>query len=254
MRLIHKTATILLAWCGAQPLAADGLPQPFTAHYVGSKRILLFDVSAEATVRLERFAQHIRYTSRSEIRWSFYRRQFYDCSIIAIEGGKLYPRQYRHTDSGSDKYRVDTTFDWAAASARTVRGDSPEPRVVPLQWPTWDTLSVQVAIIDAAPRQLPGSESGAAVIERGKLARYTLRYNGEVATDSRLPGLRVVQVVSEKGGASDGENDSGSALWLAPEQHWVPVKIELDDVVLQLLELPDIEAVDEGSEEAVPQC
>jgi hypothetical protein len=216
--------TLLISWTivSTGSLAAP-LPQPFTAKYQGNKRVLIFNVSATSEIQLSRSNKYIKYTSRSKISWSLFKRKFLDCSIIRIDDGLMYPLEYQHIDKSNDKFNVMVTFDWENKQATTIRGDKSNPIVVNISWPTWDPMSLQLAIITAAPNQAPGSNQALQVLEKGKLLQYNLDFIGEVETDTTLPGIKVFEVLSKK-------NNGGGTLWLAPDFHWTPVKIRIDDV------------------------
>lgn len=226
---------------------ATPLPQPFTAKYQGSKRVLIFNVSATSEIQLSRSNKYIKYTSRSKISWSLFKRKFLDCSIIRINDGLMYPLEYQHIDKSNDEFNVMMKFDWEKRRATTTRGDKPNPIVVDIGWPTWDPMSLQLFIITAAPSQVAGSKQALQVLEKGKLFHYNLHFVGEVETDLTLPGVKVFEVLSEK-------NNGGGALWLAPDFHWTPVKIRIDDVYLNLQAQPTFEQVDMGNANEIPQC
>jgi hypothetical protein len=240
--------TLLISWTivSTGSLAAP-LPQPFTAKYQGNKRVLIFNVSATSEIQLSHSNKYIKYTSRSKISWSLFKRKFLDCSIIRINDGLMYPLEYQHIDKSNDKSNVMVTFDWENKRATTIRGDKSNPIVVNISWPTWDPMSLQLAIITAAPNQAPGSNQALQVLEKGKLLQYNLDFIGEVETDTTLPGIKVFEVLSKK-------NNGGGTLWLAPDFHWTPVKIRIDDVYLNLQALPTFEQADTDDADEIPQC
>jgi len=226
---------------------ATPLPEPFTAKYQGSKSVWLFNVSATLEIKLSRSNKYIKYTSHSEISWSIFKRKFLDCSIIRINDGLMYPLEYQHIDKSKDEFNVLMTFDWVNSRATTIKGNKPNPIVVDISWPTWDPMSLQLAIITAAPSQAPGSFQVHHVLEKGRLFKYNLSFIGEVETNITLPGIKVFEVLSEK-------NNGGGTLWLAPKFHWTPAKIQIDNVVFNLQAPPTFEQVDTGDADEIPQC
>lgn len=234
------------------PLFAD-IPEPFTARYAGEKRIALIKARATLDLALERHGDYLKYTSHSEVRWSFYRREFYDCSILELHsdqqhGDQLRPLEYQHIDEGDSDNDVHTRFDWQQQRAITQRADETEPRINDIQWPAWDPMSFQVALMAIAPEQAPGSTQDHSMVERGKRRDYRVTFAGSSA-DSESPG--VYRVSSER---LNSDKQVSNALWLAPDHHWVPQRIQIDDVAIDLQAAPVLTPVNNQPVTEPPTC
>jgi len=70
----------------AHTVSADTLPKPFSAQYAGAEKVGPFTVNATLNLQLTRTGNYLKYTSNREIKWSFYNRKFYDCSVMVSEG------------------------------------------------------------------------------------------------------------------------------------------------------------------------
>lgn len=226
----------------------ETLPKPFMAKYAGEEKVAVFTVNAALDLELSRVGDYLKYTSNSQLKWSFYDRKFYDCSIIKIDKDKkLWPVEYLHVDEGDPDNRIETKFDWDAKTVTTHRPDKDKPRSYDITWPTWDPMSLQIALMTIAPQQKKGATQKYASIEKGKLREYEVTFNGEVKTQTHLPDIQVVEVLTVRG-------DNTGGLWFAPNYGWVPAKIQIDEVTIDLQEHPTFTEQQTASSGDVPSC
>ncbi len=231
----------------ALPCAATENALPFIAQYEGKKKIFLFTATAKAQLELHRSGQYLKYDMRSTVTWSILKRKFYDCSIIRLDGDKMLPLEYLHIDDSNREFNVRSRFDWDNGKAETTLGDASSPKIVDLTWPTWDPMSFQLALLTLAPARAPGSSESHHVLERGTLKQHSVHFNGAVAITSKLGNLNAYEVITKK-------TKGGAALWLAPDLSWVPARITIEDVTIDLIAAPTIKNVAEDADGLAPQC
>ncbi|MEW5756087.1 MAG: DUF3108 domain-containing protein [Pseudomonadota bacterium] len=240
-------AILLLLLLTAATSLADDQIRPFIAHYEGKKKVLLFTVTANARVELTRTGQYLKYVMDSTVKWSVFKRKFYDCSLIRLDQHGMKPLEYLHVDESNKEFNVKSSFDWESNKAVTVLGSSAEPTTVDITWPTWDPMSFQVALMSAAPVQSIGKSDPYQVLERGKLKQHQVTFNGDRALDTRLGNMKVYEIISRK-------TKGGAALWLAPDYGWIPARITIDDVTIDLNAAPASKDRGEVTDNQVPHC
>jgi hypothetical protein len=237
---------IALLSLGAACLANEGV-QPFRGQYEGHRKIALFTATARATLELRRSASFILYTMQSTVTWSVLERRFRDCSVIQVDGHRLLPLEYLHVDEASPRFNVHTRFDWATHQASTLLGTAAGAAVTSINWPTWDPMSFQVALIALAPHAAPGQGEAHSVVERGVLKQHHVSFTGAVPLASLGRHVQAHEVVSRK--------DSGrAALYLLPEDAWRPSRVTIDDVTIDLIGSPVANAPQPLPEGEVPRC
>jgi len=77
--LIARFTTLVLLVAvalGSTAVFANGVPEPFAARYIGSKKIAFLTARAQATIELRKHRGHLRYTIDSVVRLAFYKRRF----------------------------------------------------------------------------------------------------------------------------------------------------------------------------------
>lgn len=224
-------AAVVVCCVGASAMAAseperDG-PHPFRGTYEGRTNIALMTATARAEIDLRRTTRFIRYTMHSTVTWSFLERRFRDCSVIRLEGGRMWPLEFVHVDESKPALDVHTVFDWQNQQATTTLGHSPAPTVLAIDWPTWDPMSYQVALIGLAQRARPGDRETHHVIERGALKQHRVSVSGPVPFISLGRPVQALEMVSQK--------DKGSVtLLVSSESPLRPLRIVLDDVAIDL--------------------
>lgn len=243
VRAVASGLTLAVACAAAGP--ADAL-RDFSTSYKGSTRVLLLlPAHAEASLRLQRSARHIVYTMNTTVRLPFVERSFYDCSVLRIEDMRLLPLQYAHLDAGDPALDVRSRFDWTTGQVSTQLGRADKATTQPVQWPTYDPMSLQVALMAAASHRAAGDAEAHQVLERGALKIHRVYFGGLQAT----PAGALHEVVSRKVGS-----DKSIVLLLASRPVWQPLRITLEGLT--------IERVDAGTsfepaglaDEPAPQC
>lgn len=228
--------------------AAAQVPPPFSGHYEGSTKIALLTATARAEIELKRSARYILYTMESTVTWAFLERRFRDCSVLRIDGDRMWPLEYLHVDESSPKFDVHTRFDWLQNRATTRLGTAADTSSADIAWPTWDPMSFQVALIALAPQRQSGVTETHHVIERGASKRHQVSFAGVTALPGAPPGVQAHEIVSRK-------DDKGRvALYLAPPPSWQPLRIDIDDITIRLAGSPAGGASQALAEEPVPVC
>lgn len=242
---------VALFWAApaaATSVAGDNV-RAFAGQYEGQKKVAMLMATAKAQVELRRSARFIVYTMNSTVNWAMLERKFRDCSVIRVDGDKLLPLEYVHIDESDAKHNVRTRFDWKEKKATTVLGKSLEPVVTPIAWPAWDPMSFQVALISQAQKRAAGDSEKHQVVERGVAKEYQVSFSGVAPLLAKGQRVQAHEVIGRK--ASGGQ----VALHLWPEQSWRPLKIAIDDVVVELANTAAAGAVVSGlPQEQTPQC
>jgi hypothetical protein len=230
----------------AQPVGAADPLTSFTARYEGSKRLVLLTARAHASLRLQRSKQHIVYTMDTRVKLAFIERAFHDCSVIRIDGERLLPLQYLHRDHADPDLDVRTRFDWALGQASTRLGRQQEATTLPLAWPTWDPMSLQVALMAAASRHAAGGTETHRAVERGVLKMHQVQFAGPV----QAPQGPVYEVTSRKAGS----DDAPIVLLLTPQPAWQPLRITIEGVTIERVGAGPAGDPPDLPDDAVPQC
>lgn len=229
-RKLGLRCTIALLLClAAFGAPAQTLPAPFSAEYEGSK----FPLSAQVTIALARAGDYYRYTLRGTVWAAFFKwADVYDCSLLRVDGDTFQPLEYVHRDSHDSRRDVHTRFDWKQRVARTRRGGGTAEEVIPLPLAAWDPMSIQVRLradVAAAER---GTERSYELIEKGKIKHRRVRFDGVGKLGSDRDVLQVVKVETV-GGKHD------NAFWFAKNYAWLPVRVSMSGVTLNLVSPPE---------------
>lgn len=249
-RMVRRAAaaSCLAAWALATQasLASDAV-QPFSGDYAGSRRIALFTATAQARIELRRSTQYILYTMHSTVRWAFLKRQFYDCSVLRIEEDRMVPVEYVHADASDPALDVLTRFDWSERKATTQLGAGPNAAALELDWPTWDPMSFQVALIWLSQQRRPGETELHRVVERGVLKNHQVHFSGTVPMLRAGREVQAQEIVSHK--------DQGQVvLYLLPQPPWRPLRVSFEEVTMDLDGTSAMVVPEPLPEGLVPQC
>lgn len=205
------------------PVAAKDIPRPFSATYIGRPYVV---GKLETVITLERIGGHLKYTMLSKASAPFYRNEFYECSVMAVRGERLYPLEYKHTDTKDAAKNVSVRFDWDANAASVTRADGQPTRITGLVWPVWDPLSLQVGIMTDIINEKFGTEKMYRLLERGTVNDRRLRRVVEDGADTDTASRKTVRVERADGGAP--------RLWFAREHGYIPVTIEFKNIRVEL--------------------
>lgn len=235
------TATFLVV---SAPVVAKDVPRPFSATYIGRPYVV---GKLETAITLERIGGHLKYTMSSKASAPFYRNEFYECSVMAVRGERLYPLEYKHTDQKDAAKNVSVRFDWDANAATVTRADGQQTRITGLVWPVWDPLSLQVGIMTDLINGEFGTEKVYRLLERGAVNDRRLRRVVEDGTDTDTVSRKAVRVERADGGAP--------RFWFAKEHGYIPVTIELKNIRVELATEPPGATRDAASPNGeMPRC
>lgn len=221
------------------------MPAPFEAQYTGSK----FPLSAKVTAGLSRRGDYYRYTMRSAVYMAFYKvTETYDCSVLHVRDGALYPLEYVHRDRRTSRRNLHTRFDWSSRTARTTRGDGAVLEVDELPRPAWDVMSIHMRLRADAAAAAPGAERHYAILEKGVLTRQRAKHEGVETTEVDGVTLRAAKMALES-------PKRASAFWFAPDHAWLPVRITVGGITIELTSPPEQAARRvEPPAETAPRC
>lgn len=238
--LIARFTTLVLLVAvalGSTAVFANGVPEPFAAHYIGSKKIAFLTARAQATIELRKHRGHLRYTIDSVVRLAFYKRRFHDCAVVAIVPDGLQAVEYWHRDDGDPSLNVTTRFDWDNRIARTELGQGGEVISQALEGPSWDPLSFQLALMARAIAKQTKEVAQYRVIERGSLKHHEVHF----AAHDNANSTDMFNIVSFK--------DKGRIeLDLLPTKRFEPKRLMIEGVAFSRTEqvVPTAEFADTG--------
>lgn len=228
--LLLRPALVLLGLLGAASAPAGAsapVPAPFTARYEGHR----FPLSARATLALSRHGEFYRYTLRGAVYLGFFKgTEIYDCSVMQLHEGVLRPLEYVHRDSRKPTRNLRTRFDWARGIARTEGGDG-RVRELALAQPSWDVMSVQVRLRRDVADASPGAVFEYPVVYRGELRRQRARVEDRETIDTDAGRVHATRVRSEDARRTN-------FFWFAGDYAWLPVRLTVSDVTLELASPP----------------
>jgi hypothetical protein len=212
----------------AAPTPADALPAPFEANYEGSR----FPFSASATIALQRMGDYFRFSMRGSVRAAFFKwTDIYDCSVLRLQDGQFFPVEYVHRDSREPERNALTRFDWTNRAMRTTRGDGAVQVLEDLPPVAWDLMSIQVRLRADVAGAARGAELVYPVIEKGHVRKRRLTV---ASVDEMQANEQTLKVV--KAEANDGSHRH--QFWFAPNYAWLPVRVSIGDVTLDLVSPP----------------
>ena len=241
-----RLAAIVIAalLTAATPVAAIEIPKSFSATYLGRPYMV---GKLEAVITLQRSGDHLKYTMRSKASAPFYSNEFYECSVMALRGERIYPLEYKHTDKNNAAKNLTGRFDWNTNTATVTRADGKETRITGLVWPVWDPLSLQVGIMtDLLNGKLEG-EKGYRLLDRHGARERRLRIAGEEQIKTATASLNAVTV--------ERIGNNPERFWFARGHGYMPVQIEIKNFRLELASDP-VQAMREpaSADSSVPHC
>ncbi|HEX7045005.1 MAG TPA: DUF3108 domain-containing protein [Burkholderiales bacterium] len=221
--------TALALILAVAPAAAAELPAPFEAKYTGRR----FPLRAEATLRLERLGDYLRYTMRASVAMGFYElTETYDCSVMQVQDGALHPLEYRHRDRRDGERAVRIQFDREHRRARVLRGNGSVTELEQLPSPAFDVMSIQVRLRADAPALGPEETREYAVVEKGGLRSHRVRRAGTESVPANGVAVQALKLAAESPRRT-------STFWFAPAYGWLPVRMEVGGVTLTLASPPE---------------
>ena len=157
-------------------------------------------------------------------------------SVGDLEAGRFRPREYHFRREGTEAGRsLDLTFDWTHGRAAITSEGKPWSMEVPAG--AQDKLSVLLAVrqdLDATQ-----DERSYRVADGGRLKTYSFRVLGRES----LPGPAGERDTMALERSKDGR-EVDYRLWMAPDLHQLPVRIERDEAgSLYVMELTRIEGL-----------
>ena len=242
---MSRVAAALALLSIAAPSTADELPVPFEANYEGIK----FPFSAQATIALQRIGDYYRYSLRGSVRAAFFKwGDIYDCSVLHIRDGGFSPMEYVHRSSRTPDRNVAMRFDWEHRSVHITRGDGTAQDIGDLPPIAWDFMSVQLRLRADVAAAKPGTQLTYELVEKDQVRIRHLTVQG--LDDMRLQD-RMLKVT--KAEAEEGRHHQ--EFWFAKNYAWLPVRVSIDGVSLDLASPPENAArAAAPAADAPPRC
>ena len=207
---------------------AQSLPVPFEADYEASKSVL----SAKAKIKLSRMGEYYKYTMRSVVYFGFLKLgEAYECSVLHVIGNRLYPVKYVHQKEGEKLPKVQTRFDWTRKTITTTLGDGRERKIENVQYPAWDIFSIHLGLLMEVSSAHRTGQSEYSVVHKGRLTSHRASFEGIETVTTSGDSLQTVKV-KVRG------PKRANWFWFAKDFAWLPVRIDISDVVLQLVSPP----------------
>lgn len=230
MNVKRAHAVVVLGLCiyGASA-AAFTLPAPFEAEYEGSR----FPLKAKAKISLSRAGDYYRYTLRGSVHAAMYKwTEVYDCSVVQLRAHEFYPLEYVHRDKRNPRRNIQARFDWQRRSVRIATGDGGEQQLDDLPRVAWDLMSVQLQMRADVPGAAPGTNFDYAVVGKDKITHHRATVEAIEPVDGNKYALEAVKIRAQ---GPKGVN----FFWFAKDYAWLPVRIDLGGVTLQLVSSPE---------------
>ena len=205
--------------------AAKELPHEFTANYALE---MFGTVLARATYTLEHTEHGVtmKQSTRPAGLVALLRDDKIDVrSDMVVNNGQLLLVNYDYDYTGDDKDRdVRFKIKWEANHKQELVGKASgvyEGRDVDIviDNPVWDPLSIQVPIMLDAQKNLPPHKHG--LFMKGEFKHYLFENHGREKIAFNGAEFDAVKI-----GGRETERDRAMFVWMVPELHNIPVKIE----------------------------
>ncbi|UCB54734.1 MAG: DUF3108 domain-containing protein [Thiotrichales bacterium] len=205
--------------------SAKELPHEFSANYALE---MFGTVLARATYTLEHTEDGLTMTqsTRPAGLIAMLRNDKIDVrSDMIVDNGRVLLVNYSYTHTGDEKDRnIRFNIDWKANNKQELAGKATgiyEGKAVDidLQNPVWDPLSIQVPIMLDANKKLPPHEHG--LFMKGEFKHYLFENHGNETFRYNGTAFAAVKIVGR-----ETKRDRAMYVWLLPELHNIPVKIE----------------------------
>jgi len=249
LNIPHKVrlAAALLLFPITVAALADGLPAPFEATYEGAK----FPFSARATIGLQRMGDYYRYEMRATVHATVFKwTDIYDCSLMRIEEEQFYPIAYVHRDSRDADHNRQARFDRERHAVDLRRGSVGAQVIENVPKDAWDLLSVQMRLRADVANAAPGAELTYDVVEKDEIKARRLKVGGR--DEAWLNGQTMGVVKAESIGR---EAKHRHEFWFAADYAWLPVRVSVGGVTLDLVSPPkDAARVSAPSADSPPRC
>jgi hypothetical protein len=199
----------------------------------------------ESVHTLERENDHYRFRSVTEaqgIARLLRRNPIVEQSLFELYDGAPRPLEFR-LDDGTRKGEDDVTidFDWPSGTAHVATEDGSMD--LPLEPGVHDRATLQLALmLELAERGVPASH---ALIDDASVKTYSYEVSGQETLDTPAGTHDTVKVMQRREGSS-----RHTIIWLAPDLHYLPVKIEQrrDDETLTTLLLESVQGLSASGE------
>ncbi len=146
-------------------------------------------------------------------------------SDMVVISGRLLLVNYNYSHTGDDKDRdVSFKINWQANDKQQLVGKATgvyEGSNVDIEIdnPVWDPLSIQVPIMLDANKNLPPHEHG--LFMKGEFKHYLFENLGRVTVNINDTSFTAIKIAGK-----ETKRDRAMYVWMIPELHNIPVKIE----------------------------
>lgn len=223
----HTVSLCLLSMLVCIETADAAFPQPFNAKLYGRPYLV---ARVEVALDLSRTGDYFKFTMYTKGRAPFLEIQYYDCSVMAVRNGQLYPVEHKHADKYSPRHDAHTRFDWNARTADVAFGDGRQTRVTGLVWPTWDPISLTFQVMTDLLNGSLDNERVYRLLELGEQSDWPLRPEGVEPVETRFGEVPAVKVARPHG--------KTYRVWFSRSHQFIPAKIELKHGTATLISNP----------------
>jgi hypothetical protein len=146
-------------------------------------------------------------------------------SDMIVSNGQILLVKYNYQHTGDDKDRdVSFRIDWQPDTERGLSGKAigvyeGKNVDIDIDTPVWDPLSIQVPIMIDTNKHLPPHEHG--LFMKGEFKHYLFENHGSVEIESNGEQFNAIKIAGK-----ETKRDRAMYVWLVPELHNLPVKIE----------------------------
>jgi hypothetical protein len=146
-------------------------------------------------------------------------------SDMVINDGQILLVNYDYKHTGDDKDRdVSFTINWQPDPKHGLTGKASgiyegQKVDIDLDKPVWDPLSIQVPIMIDTDKQLPPHEHG--LFMKGEFKHYLFENFGSEKVEYNGEPFNAIKIVGR-----ETKRDRAMYVWLVPELHDLPIKIE----------------------------
>jgi len=201
----------------ADNIKPDDLPPAFTASYELLKNGLPV---AETRYRFEKETNSATFTSNTELTgiaaW-FSDEKASEDSQLSFAEQQVQVTHYHYQQSGKKEHTINSQFDHAAMQIKTKIDQQTKVKTA-FTAPTWDKLSMLLALMSHAPSNKKELEINA--LDKTEIYQYQLRRTGEeeIELDEDI-WIKTIRWERQ-------HKNRKTVFFLDPKQYFIPIKIE----------------------------
>ncbi len=218
-----------LALVFSAPLYAEHPFTPFTAVYKVSRN------NTDIGVRTHRLTQHSdHYIYQADMHATGFASLFKSGEVIEVSqwqlrSDQIVPIRYEYRDSDNEKRHAELNFNWQTNSVTNRVGKKPWKMSIPDG--TQDKFSYMLALMQDLQHGKKKAEYK--IADGGRLKTYQFKVLNNETINTPIGELNTIKLQRVR----TGKKNRITYLWVSPEKHYLPVKIERhkDDNVFTMM-------------------